>query len=111
MLLVLGVSKVMSPLATDGTSILGASTCGMSGMSIFAPGPRLPMSILDRSTDFTRSAIAGMAILAPAVPTLINADAGSMTSMTLAAVRIAAAAVALVRTGAVAAPAGMMSRH
>ena len=43
------------------------------------------------------------------MPTLINADAGSMTSMILAAVRIAAAAVlALVRTGAVAAPAGMM---
>ena len=53
--------------------------------------------------------MAGKAILAPAVPTLINAEAGSTTSMILAAVRMAAAAVLeLVRTGAVAAPAGMM---
>src|SRR5215213_9252607 len=106
---VFGVSRVISLLLTDGTSTLGMSIFGGSGMSILPAASSLPRSSLLRSTDFIKSAMAGVAIFAPAVPTLISAEVGSATSMILAAVRIAAAAVlALVRTGAVAAPTGMM---
>ena len=50
---VFGASSVMSPLATAGTSMVGVSTFGTSGMSILPAASRLPMSILERSTAFT----------------------------------------------------------